>query len=54
MRRRTFLTGSAATVLAAPVLAGRAGAQAKTRLVFALSSYPPSIRPGRTPPAAAR
>src|SRR5205814_4787272 len=33
------------TVLGAPLIARPARAQAKNRLVFALSSYPPSIKP---------
>ena len=43
--RRRFLAGAGATVLGAPLLARPARAQAKNRLVFALSSYPPSIKP---------
>jgi peptide/nickel transport system substrate-binding protein len=42
--RRTFIAGAGATWLAAAA-PHHASAQAKNRLVFALSSYPPSIRP---------
>jgi peptide/nickel transport system substrate-binding protein len=43
--RRRLMQGTAATVLAGPMLAGPVRAQAKDTLVFALSSYPPSLRP---------
>jgi ABC-type transport system substrate-binding protein len=43
--RRRLLQGAGATALAGPTLAGSARAQAKDTIVFALSSYPPSLRP---------
>jgi peptide/nickel transport system substrate-binding protein len=43
--RRRLLQGAAASTLAGPMLMGPARAQAKDTIVFALSSYPPSLRP---------
>jgi peptide/nickel transport system substrate-binding protein len=43
--RRGFVAGTGAALLAGAAPARPARAQAKGRLVFALSSYPPSIRP---------
>ena len=45
LSRRVFLGGAGAALLAAPALPRAARAQAGRRLTFALSSYPPSIRP---------
>ncbi len=43
--RRRLLQGAAASTLAGPMLLTPARAQAKDTIVFALSSYPPSLRP---------
>jgi ABC-type transport system substrate-binding protein len=43
--RRRLLQGAAATALTGPVLLRPARAQAKDTIIFALSSYPPSLRP---------
>lgn len=43
--RRAFLGGAGSALLAGPALTRPARAQARGRLIFALSSYPPSIRP---------
>lgn len=43
--RRRLLQGAAASTFAGPMLLGPARAQAKDTIVFALSSYPPSLRP---------
>jgi peptide/nickel transport system substrate-binding protein len=43
--RRRLLQGAGAGLLAGPVLSAPVRAQASDRLVFALSSFPPSLRP---------
>jgi ABC-type transport system substrate-binding protein len=43
--RRGLIAGAGTALLASSAFARPARAQAKSRLVFALSSYPPSIRP---------
>jgi peptide/nickel transport system substrate-binding protein len=43
--RRVFLRGAGSALLAGPALTRPARAQARRRLTFGLSSYPPSIRP---------
>ena len=45
LSRRGFIGAGAAAAFAATSVAERASAQGRDRLVFALSSYPPSLRP---------
>lgn len=45
LSRRGFIGAGAAAAFAATSIAERASAQGRDRLVFALSSYPPSLRP---------
>ena len=45
LSRRGLIAGAGTALVAGAALARPARAQAKSRLVFALSSYPPSIRP---------
>ena len=45
LSRRGFIGAGAAAAFAATSVAERAAAQGRDRLVFALSSYPPSLRP---------